>query len=204
MAQLGSLPLSLTRRCESIYMLRFLIILAITIVSACDAPLTGPTVPSGGHSLSLTALASYGLGPFANDEDIVASTSLDALRAEVIARTVSHTQRTEAQVCAPAQPPDPCWRQQVNRTGRLYLAVITFNECNADTKEAAAISGRTLFFIRWIGNPKGVCNAAMAAPNWRLFSASRAELPSSGTLTVRLQLQGATDRVAAESQVDLT
>lgn len=184
-------------------MLRFLIILAITITTACDAPLAGPTVPSGGHSLSLTALASYGLGPFANVEDIVASTSLDALRAEVIARTTSHTQRTEAQICAPA-PPDPCWRRQVNQPGRLYLAVITFYVCNADTKEAAAISGRTLFFIRWIGQPKGVCNAAMAIPNWRLFSASRADLPRSGTLTVRLQLQGATDRVAAESQVDLT
>jgi hypothetical protein len=185
-------------------MLRFLIILAITIVSACDAPLAGPTVPSGGHSLSLTTLASYGLGPFANGEDIAASTSLDALRAEVVARTMSHTQSTEAQVCAQAPPLDPCWHQQVNRPGRLYLAVITFYACNADTKEAAAISGRTLFFIRWIGKPRGVCNAAMAVPNWRLFSASRADLPSSGTLTVRLQLQGATDRVAAETQVELT
>jgi hypothetical protein len=180
-----------------------LIVLAVAIVSACDAPLSGPTVPAGGHSLSLTTLDGYGRGPFANGEDIVASTSLDSLRAEVVSRTVRQTQRAEDQVCIEPQP-DPCWRRQVGQSGRLYVAVITFPVCNADTKEAAAISGRTLYFIRWIGNPKGVCNAAMKVPNWRLFSASRADLPSSGTLTVRLQLQGANDRVAAETQVELT
>ena len=43
----------------------------------------------------------------------------------------------------------------------------------------------------------------MTLANWRLFSASRADLPTSGTLKVRLQMQGATDRAAAETQVDL-
>jgi hypothetical protein len=183
---------------------RLLIVLAVTILNACDAPLAGPTVPDGGHSLSLTTLATYGQGPFDNGQDIVASTSLETVRADVISLTMTQTHRTEAQLCTQDVHRDLCWRQQIDRPGRLYLAVITFYQCNADTKEAAAISGRTLYFIRWIGNAKGACNASMMLPNWRLFSASRADLPSSGTLTVRLQLQGATDRVAAETQVELT
>jgi len=174
------------------------IVLALTVAQACDPPWAGPTLPDGSGPLNLTLLSVQ--GPIGIGPNIMASTSLASLRAKVI----STADRTQPQLCqAYLNDPDPCWTQQVDRQGRLYIAVITNPECTNPTKEVAATSGYTVYFIHWAGNAQRTCSAAMALPHWRLYSASRGDLPSSGTLTVRLQLQG-TERGGAESQVELS
>lgn len=58
------------------------------------------------------------------------------------------------------------------------------------------MSGRTLYFIYWIGRPQGgACGDAHPRPHFRLISFSRSDLPPSGRLTVDLQFQdgGATN-----------
>jgi hypothetical protein len=143
-------------------------------------------------------------GPVGVGPDIAASTSLAQLRAQVISKALSRRGSTQDQVCRTYDAgSDTCWNQQVDRQGRLYLAVITNPGCASSIKEASAVSGHTLYFIRWVGSAQGPCGAAFAQPNWRLYSASRSDLPSSGVLTVRLQFQG-TVQGDVESQVDLT
>jgi hypothetical protein len=177
------------------------IILVVALAQACDPPWAGPSLPDGSRPLNLTQLSFK--GPIGIGPNIMTSTSLTTLRAEVTA-AIPGTNRTQLQFCqAYLNDPDPCWTQQVDRPGRLYIAVITNPECTSPTKEASAISEHTVYFIHWAGNAQGTCSAAMAHPQWRLYSVSRGDLPSSGTLTVRLQLQG-TEQGGAESQVDLS
>ncbi len=178
-----------------------LIVLVITLAQGCDAPWAGPSLPDGATPLNLTLLSAR--GPVGIGPNIIASTSLATLRAEVIARPTG-INRTGAQLChAYVNDPDPCWTQQADRPGRLYIAVITNYSCTSAEKEASAISVRTVYFIHWVGNPQRTCMGALAMPTWRLYSASRGDLPASGMLTVRLQLQG-TAQGDTESQVELS
>jgi hypothetical protein len=72
-------------------------------------------------------------------------------------------------------------------------------------KERAAIAGRTLYFIHWVGARSGKSCLVAEEARWRLLSVSRRDLPGPGILTVRLQLQGSRpDANAAESQVELS
>ena len=177
---------------------RSLIVIAIICTQACDAPWAGPSVPDGSRAVNLVLL--NGQGPFDMvGPAILASTSVSELSDQVIARA-----RAQLLSCASNQyRQDPCWKQQADVPGRVYVAVITANECNRAVKESTVLSQHTLYFIHWIGNPQGVCNAAMRQPNWRLFYVSRSSMPNSGTLTVRLQLQG-DEQGNFDSQVDLS
>ena len=181
-------------------MKRLLIVLALVMLPACDAPWAGPTLPDGSTRLSLTLVTNE--GPIGMSPNILASTSLSQLRTEVISLP-SGTNRTEAELCQGYSGSDPCWNRQVDRPGRLYLAVITTPQCTSPTKDASAIAGHTLYYIQWVGHAQRTCGAAQAWPSWILFSASRSDLPSSGTLTVRLQFQG-TAQGGVESQAGLT
>jgi len=180
-----------------------LIVVAILGAQACDRPWEGPSVPDGSRSLSLTLITALGLegtGP-----NVIASTSLAQLRSQVISTALNGPVRTMNPLCQ-TYPDlrDPCWNRQVDRPGRLYLAVITFDPpCRNAVREASAISGHTLYFIRWVGNPQEACSLPQGGARWRLFSAPRSDLPSSGTLTVRLQQQG-TAQGHIESQANLT
>jgi len=173
---------------------------AILLLAACDAPWDGPTLPDGSTRLSLTLITNE--GPIGMSPNILASTSLSQLRGEVTSLP-SGTNRTRAQLCQGYSGSDPCWNRQVDRPGRLYLAVITTPQCTSPTKNASAIAGHTLYYIEWVGHAQRTCGAAQAWPSWSLFSASRSDLPSSGTLTVRLQFQG-TAEGGVESQAALT
>jgi hypothetical protein len=85
---------------------------------------------------------------------------------------------------------------------RIVIAVITNYVCNGTEKEATVMAGHTLYFVHWVRGSGGVCNAALGSPTWRLYYARRADLPASGTLTVRLQLQGL-QQGSIDSQVTL-
>jgi hypothetical protein len=136
-------------------------------------------------------------GPFGVGPDVAASTSLATLRDEVVARA--------GQLACEQYPnhTDPCWRLIPDQPAGVYIAVIINYACRADSKEAVAIAGSTLYFIHWIGNAQGPCNAALARPEWRLYWASRNDLPASGTVTVRLELQG-TGHGEVDATVPLT
>jgi len=178
-----------------------LIFPAITVVHACDAPWAGPSLTDGSRPLNLAELSLR--GPFDVGPDIIASTSLAQVRDQVIFRAMG-SRRTEDQVCQKyGADADPCWDQQTDQPGRVYVAVIINYECASTSKEASAIGGHTLYFIHWVGDPSGVCSASMAMPTWRLYSASRSDLPGSGTLSVRLLFQGAAPG-GIETEVQLT
>jgi hypothetical protein len=178
-------------------MKRFVIVLAIVLLQGCDAPWAGPTLPDGSHALNLTELSVR--GPFDLGPGIIASTSLAQVRDQVISHAMGIRRRTVEETCQKYQTvPDPCWAQQVDRPGHVYVAVIINYECTSSSKDASAVGGHTLYYIHWVGNPQGVCSASMAQPNWRLYSASRSDLPSSGILTVRLVFQG-----SAQTDIDI-
>ena len=165
----------------------FLVIFGAVLLTACDAPWAGPSLPAGSHTLNPVQVSLQ--GPFGLGPDIVAATTLSAMRDLVLAHGRDHGSGLPSCQAEPNWP-DPCWTQQPDLRGRVYIAVVINYECTSATKEATALAGHTLYFIHWIGKPGGVCNASMAEPNWRLYAASRSDLPSSGTLTVRLELQG--------------
>ncbi|TME58356.1 MAG: hypothetical protein E6I58_03180 [Chloroflexi bacterium] len=183
-------------------MKRFVIVIAMVLVQGCDAPWAGPTLPDGSHALNLTELSVR--GPFDVAPAIIASTSLVEVRDQVIAHAVGIRRRTPGEVCQAYETvPDPCWAQQVDQAGHVYVAVIINYECTSSTKDASAAGGHTLYYIHWVGSPQGVCNASMAQPMWRLYSASRSDLPSSGMLRVRLVFQGSAQG-DIDTQVQLT
>lgn len=171
-------------------MKRLLVILLATLLAGCDAPWAGPSLPGGAHTVNLVELSRQ--GPFGfSGPDVVAGTALAQVRDGVLAHLAANGRG--AQLACQAEPdwPDPCWMRQTETGGRVYVAVIINYECNANSKDATALSGRTLYLIHWVGNPGGPNGACtVALPNWRLYAASRSDLPSSGTLTVRLELQG--------------
>lgn len=177
-----------------------LIVLLMTFAQGCDAPWAGPSLPDGSRPLTLALLYA---GPIGMGPNIAASTSIADLRAKVLSIPNGVNVADDWRCRSYPVRTDPCWNQQPERPDRLYIAVITNPECTNPTKEASAISGHTVYFIHWAGNPQRICNASMAQPNWRLYSASRGDLPSSGTLIVRLQLQG-TEQGGAEAQVELS
>jgi hypothetical protein len=104
----------------------------------------------------------------------------------------------------PGPPADP-WTKVNERRDVLFVAVSTYNECNRPTKDKLAFGNNTLYFVHWIGNPIGVCNANMATPHYRLFAVPRAPLPKTGSLLVELvvQVQNSGTTVVDTSQVEL-
>lgn len=183
-------------------MKRLAVLLALVLVQACDAPWAGPTLPDGGHWVSFNTI-SYE-GPRVITNDIFAASTTAELESAVLAfETSRHPGYRLDQAC-----PAPCWGPvPASQPGLLYLAVATMADGCGDTrvKEGAAMAGRTLYFIHWVGVRSGSrCLAAQDA-RWRLLSVSTRDLPGSGTLTVRLQLQGSNSNAnAAEGRVDLT
>jgi len=111
----------------------------------------------------------------------VADTSIAALRASI-------AQRTHQADCHAYGSSDPCWEKIADAPGHLYLAVAPQYVC-ATVRETAALSGRTLYFIYWIGRPQGRCGDAYPQLHLRLISFNRSDLPPSGRLTVDLQIQ---------------
>ncbi|HAC47430.1 MAG TPA: hypothetical protein DCF65_15380 [Chloroflexi bacterium] len=180
-----------------------LIVVAILGAQACDRAWDGPSVPDGSRSLNLTLITA--LGPEGTAPNVIASTSLAQLRSQVISTALNGPVRTMNRLCQTyPELLDPCWNHQVDRPGRLYLAVITFDPpCGNAVKEASAISGHTLYFIRWVGSLQGGCSLPQGGARWRLFYAPRSDLPSSGILTIRLQQQG-TAQGQIETQAKLS
>jgi hypothetical protein len=173
---------------------RLLIVLALVVLQACDAPWAGPALPAAGQWISFRTVSSE--GPIAVKSGIFAANSISALEAAVA--TSGYTLK---QACPP-----PCWRVfQGDQPGHLYVAVaIIEDRCDTTVKEGAAIAGRMLYFVHWISDRNGSrCDAAIAH-QWRLLSVSRQNLPASGTLTVRLQLQGYYGSRTLESAVELS
>jgi hypothetical protein len=180
----------------------FVIVLALSLAQACDAPWAGPTLLAGGHWLSFTTVSSE--GPRVVTNAILAANSTAELESAVLASETSrHPGYRLDQSC-----PAPCWGQlQADKPELLYLAVATMPDGCGDTtvKERAAIAGRMLYFIHWVGARSGTRCLAAEDARWRLLSVSRRDLPGAGTLTVRLQLQGSNPNPnVAESQVELT
>ena len=175
------------------------IVLALTVAQACDAPWAGPTLPAGGHWVAFTTV-SYE-GPNVYREGIFAGTSTAGVEAAVLGfETSGHSGYRLDQACWA-----PCWRLvRAEEPGLLYLAVATFSDgCDNTVKEAAAVAGRALYLIHWVSSPNGSRCDAAPTQRWRLLSVSRRDLPGPGTLTVRLQMQGA-DQGGFESVVELS
>jgi hypothetical protein len=171
------------------------LIISILLLQGCDAPWAGPTLPAGGQWVSFTTVSSEGPPVVIRDGIIAATSTAEAEAAVVTSGATFH------QTC-----PSPCWRiVQADEPGHVYLAVAILPDgCDHDVKEGAAIAGRMLYFIHWVSAPNGSrCDAAQAA-RWRLLSVSRRDLPNSGTLTVRLQMQGYYGTSAIETEVELT
>ena len=177
-------------------------LLALGTASACDAPWAGPTLPAGSHWLSFTTVSADGPRPTTNA--ILAGNSTSELESGVLALETSRQPGYPLDQSCPA----PCWGQlPADKPGLLYLAVPTMPDGCSDTtiKERAAIAGRTLYFIHWVGARSGKSCLVAEEARWRLLSVSRRDLPGPGILTVRLQLQGSRpDANAAESQVELS
>jgi hypothetical protein len=189
-------------------MKRFAVVLALVLAAGCSATRQGPTLPDGGHWVNFTSVSIA--GPQVGHEGILlAATSIEVLRQAVVAYEISrNAELTAARICPANQ--NSCWREESDNPSVLYLAIASPDApCDSDVKEAAALSARTLYFIEWMSGPNGAqCGDAGPPPRyWWLLSVSRQDLPSAGTLTVRLQVQS--DRVhttsnVAESQVELT
>ena len=154
-------------------------VLALGTTIACDAPWAGPTLPAGGYWVSFTTV-SYD-GPRVATNAILAASSTAELESGVLASETSRQPGYRLDQSCPA----PCWGQlPADKAGLLYLAVATMPDGCSDTaiKERAAIAGRMLYFIHWVGARSGTrCDAAVDA-RWRLLSVSRRDLPAAGTL----------------------
>lgn len=138
---------------------RVLLAVALAALMACDAPWSGPTLPSGAHSYALRQLSPR--GPLGIGPDIFASTSLADVRAGVISRTQRWHPASVQQLCQ-ARPdwPDPCWLQLDQPRAFVYIAVLIVPPCTAASKEASALGDHTLYFIYWVGNPNRGCQIA--------------------------------------------
>lgn len=187
------------------YAMKWLVVvIVLTLTQACDLPGAGPTLPDGGHWVNFTRLS--GVGPPVGHEGILAATSIEELRKAVVAYEISGNPRLTADRLCPPQE-NSCWREESGNPAVLYLAVGAPDApCDSDVKEAAALSARTFYFIEWMSGPNGThCgDAGPPPPRWWLFAVSRRDLPSTGTLTVRLQVQSDRTYDVAESQVVLT
>lgn len=85
----------------------------------------------------------------------------------------------------------------------IYIAVVETFQCNRAEKVETAVSGRTFFYIEWLGHESGQCEMA-PMPGFVLRVVSRSYLPPSGVLSIELQLQWA-DRPTEhfDTQVEL-
>ena len=165
--------------------------LMLAVGMACDAPGSGPSLPSSAHWVTY-ALASYA-GPVARSEGILAATSLATIQDEVV---------SAPKVMANGTP----WPDASHRSGVLYVAVATYSQCTRNMVDNVAVDGHSLFYVHWIGHPSGVCNAAMALPRYRLYAVPSGQLPRVATLDVKLLVEDAvanTDSVIAEVSVQL-
>jgi hypothetical protein len=174
-------------------------LVVVVLVAACgiDAPWAGPSLPSGARSIAYRVESEQGMAA-QFEQGIAAATSLAELRAELV-----QTIRTPDPCVGYTPDQDPCWERIGDEPGRPYVAVPNAVVCYRTVKEAAGISGRTLYFIYWVGTVQKACNLALARPHWRLLSFARADLPASGTLTVDRQTQedGQTTDVSTEVQL---
>lgn len=163
------------------------LLLLLIAICACDAFWEGPTLPGGSTYIAYTVLSEQG-PPSNTDTVIAADTSIAGLRASVAHRT------RQPDCHADAISSDPCWEKIADAPGHLYVAMTHAYTCGT-VRETAALSGRTLYFIYWIGRPQGPCGDAFPQPHFRLISFHRSDLPPSGRLTVDLQIQdgGATN-----------
>ena len=141
-------------------------------------PPAGPKIPAGAHPVDVM---SWGPGPAGCGTAPSISAGLSRGEAEIPA-----LEQCSAQCDTPGFA---CWAELPNQPGELYFVVLTANECNRPVQDVAAVGGSTFYFVHWIGKSLGVCNLAMALPAWRLYSVPTSVLPSSGTLTVELQIQ---------------
>ena len=180
-------------------MVRASILLLTLLLAACgiDAPWDGPTLPAGARTIAYEVQSDQGLA-LRSQGGIAAATSIAELRAELL-KTIP-----TPDPCVGYTPDqDPCWERITDMPGRLYVAVPNAVVCYRTVKEAAGRSGRSLYFIYWIGAVQKPCNLALAHPHWRLLSFARADLPASGTLTVELQTQEGGQSTGAATEVDL-
>jgi hypothetical protein len=142
-------------------------------------------------------------------DGILAATSIEKVRKAVIDYEIRGDPRLTADRICPPQG-NSCWRENSDDPGVVYLAVASpGGPCDADIKDAAALSTRTLYYIEWMSGPNGAhCgDAGPPPPVWWLLSVSRRDLPTTGTLTVRLQVQSDRDHTTvnvAESLLQLT
>ena len=165
--------------------------LAVLIALACDGPGSGPSLPSGTHWIHY-ALVSFA-GPVSRNQGVLATTSLSTIRADVLGAT------NDASTATP-------WADASPKSEVLYVAVVTYSECTRHTEDNMAANGHELFYVHWIGHSSGVCNAAMAAPRYRLYMVTTDQLPRSGTVDVKLLVEDAADNtnvVIAEATVQL-
>jgi len=176
--------------------------LLLVFLAACDAPWSGPIPPAGSTSLGFETINV--IGPTTMGEGILAGITVDALRMQVLASTVTAFHQIPGRPCEAYSPDaDPCWYRIASRPDEVYLAVSTFNECYRTIKEAAALTGDNLDFIHWVGKSQRACNLALAQPSWRLIAIDRSSLPRHWTLNVRLQLQGDSDSTAAQTTLSV-
>lgn len=175
-------------------------LLALLLVAACgiDAPWDGPSLPAGARAISYQVLSEQGL-VVRTGQGVAAATSIAELRAELL-KTIPGPD--PCSTYGPDQ--DPCWERITDEPGHLYIAIPNALVCYQTVKEAAGLSGRTLYFIYWIGKAQHVCNLALAQAHWRLLSFARADLPASGTLTVELDTQEDGQTTGVSTTVDLT
>jgi hypothetical protein len=179
--------------------MRWLVVLALSLAQACNAPAGSPVLPAGAQWVSFNNVSFE--GPLVDRPGILAAPSTADLEAAVV-RFESHGRAgyDPTQACAPT-----CWRLvPAADPAVLYLALaINVEVCDATVKEGTALAGRTLYFIHWISGPNGSRCDTVVRSRWRLVSVSRRDLPGPGRLTVRLQLQGYYGSSAWESQVEL-
>src|SRR5437879_8444025 len=97
------------------------------------------------------ALVSFA-GPVSRNQGVLATTSLSTIRADVLGTANTTSTGTP-------------WADASQKSGVLYVAVLTYYECTKHTEDNMAANGPALFYVHWIGHPSGVCNAAMALPS---------------------------------------
>ena len=175
-------------------------LLVLLLVTACgiDAPWDGPSLPAGARAIAYEVRSEQGLVVATQRQAIDAATSIAELRAELL-----QTIATPDPCVGNTPDQDPCWERIADQPGRLYVAVPNAVVCYRTVKQAAGLSGRTLYFIYWIGVAQKPCNLALAQEHWRLLSFARADLPASGTLTVELQTQEHGQTSGVSTTIDL-
>ncbi len=177
-------------------MLKFAALLLLLVAAcACDAFWEGPTLPGGAKYIAYTVLSQG--GPPSEGIPIMADTSIAALRSSI-------AQRTHQRDChVDAISEDPCWERIADAPGHLYVAMTPPYVCGT-VRQTAALAGRTLYFIYWVGRPQGPCGDAYPQPHLTLLSFSRIDLPPVGRLTVDLQVQSGGATTDDKTEVTLT